>query len=157
MTTEHWYMRLLKRAQKYKIVLSQSWDLSWVSLEMWNKLMFLDIPLLERHKDWNTLTQKLENVWSWLYVLSKALANFMILIISSFRNISRNKSLFFKFLENKLDIVFRSITWYWITWQCGKNLDLWQLIVLDILRIFFNVQWNMMTTKLSPMTFYTAF
>ena len=44
---------LLKRAQKYEIFFRQ--------LEMWNQQMFLDIPFLERHQDWDTLTQKLDN------------------------------------------------------------------------------------------------
>ena len=94
-------MRLLKRAEKYKIVFSPA----WVWLEMWNQHMILDIPVLERHKDWDTLTQKLENVRSWLFVLSKTSANFMILTIYSFRNMSKNKSSISQLMKkNKFDI-----------------------------------------------------
>jgi hypothetical protein len=75
------------------------------------------------------LTQKLENVVWWLYVFSKTWSNIMILVISSFRNMSQNKRSISKFIENLFDIFLRWITWYWITWQCGKNVDLLQLIV----------------------------
>ena len=53
---------------------------------------------------------------------------------------------------------FRKSIWHftWITkWQYRKNFDLLQLVVFDIIRIllaffiFFNLQWNMMNTKLS--------
>ena len=81
------------------------------------------------------MTQKLENVRSWLYVLSKTWANFMIWIISSFRNMSQNKISISKFLENQFNLCLRWITWYWITWQYGKEFDLLQLIFLDIMRI----------------------
>ena len=66
-TTEHWYIHLLKWTQKCRIVFSPV----WVYLEIWNQQMFLGIPFLERHKDWERLTQKIEIGWSCLYVLSK--------------------------------------------------------------------------------------
>ena len=44
-TTEHWYMPLLKLAQKCRIVFS----LTWVYLEIWNQEIFLDISFQERH------------------------------------------------------------------------------------------------------------
>ena len=66
-TTEHLHISLLKWAQKCKIVCSQT----LVYLEIWNQQMFLDIPFLEKHADWETLTQKIENSQWCFYVLSK--------------------------------------------------------------------------------------
>ena len=117
--------------------------------------MFLDILFLERHQDWDTLTQQLENVLSWLYVLSQTWANFMILIISSFRNKSQNKSSISIFSKANLTIFLRWLTWYWITWHYEEETKLWPFTDNPFgynedsisFFIFFNVKWNMMTTK----------
>ena len=99
--------------------------------------MFLDIPFLERHTDWETLTNKLEIFWSCLYVLSKTWANFMFFLIKFKKKILSKKSSFSTFLENQFSIFNENnLTMDHLTiWRRRKNFDLLQLIVFDIIKI----------------------
>ena len=99
--------------------------------------MFLDIPFLERHGDWETLTNKLEIFWSCLYVLSKTLANFMFFLIKLKKKYYPKKSSFSTFLENQFSIFNENnLTMDHLTiWRRRKNFDLLQLIVFDIMKI----------------------
>ena len=74
-TTEHWYIHLLKWTQKCRIVFSPV----WVYLEIWNQQMFLGIPFLERHTDWERLTQKKKKLLVMSLCPIKNMSNFMFL------------------------------------------------------------------------------
>ena len=70
--------------------------------EIWNQPMFLDIPFLERHTDWERLMQKLEICWWCLYVLSKTWANFMFYYYSFSKIWSKTKAKFWYLKKKKL-------------------------------------------------------
>ena len=109
-TTEHWYIPSLKWAQKCRIVFSQYET---------NRCFFY-IPFPERHTDSDTLTEKLDHVWSCLHTLSKPWENFMFSTISSIRNMSQHKAQFTHLFVTNLTFIFM-----WV--QLVKNqLKIWK-------------------------------
>ena len=131
-TTEHWYISLLKWAQKCRIVIFPA----WVYLEIWNQHIFLDISFPKRYMDSDALTEKLEHAWSCLRTLSKPWENFMFSTISSIRYMSQHKAQFTDFCASNLTFILCWSNWWRRTWRYGtKNFDLLQLIITDIMRI----------------------
>ena len=94
-----------------------------------------DIPSLETHMDWESLTQKKNRFFcSYLYVLSKTWANSMFFINIICQKFDPKEELIF-YIYIFLTDIFRWITWLWTTWWYGKNFDILQLIVFDIMKI----------------------
>ena len=127
--------------------------------------VFFYIPFPERHTDSDTLTEKLEHVWSCLHTLSKPLGNLMFSTILSIRNMSKHKAQFTHLFGTNLTFIFM-----WV--QLVKNqLKIWKkLWPLTIdhsgdnedsisFFIFSYLQWNMVTTSFTsiPHTFKDFF
>ena len=125
---------------------------TWVYLELWNQ-----------HVSWYFIPGKtywlrdVEAKTRIFFVMSlcliTALSKFHVLINIIFFLIWSITKLFFKSIENQLNIyIFMGITWSWITWQFGeRKKKLWSLTVdhfgyiedfISIFFIFFNLQWN---------------
>ena len=120
-----------------------------------------DIPFPERQMDSDTLTEKLEQVWSCLHTLTKPWENFMFSTISSTRNMSQHNSQFTHLFVTNLTFIFM-----WV--QLVKNqLKIWKKLwplTIDhfgdnedsiIFFIFSYLQWNMVTTRFTSTCRYT--
>ena len=68
--------------------------------------VFFYIPFPKRHTHSDTLTEKLDHVWSCLHTLSKSWENFMFLTILSIRNMSQHKGQFSHLFVTNLPFIF---------------------------------------------------
>ena len=120
--------------------------------------MFFDIQFPKKHTDSDTLTEKLEHVWSCLRTLSKPWENFTFSTISSIRNMSQHKAQLTHLKKKSIGHLFLcGFNWWRINWRYGEKKKIWPLTIdhsgdnEDSLSffIFSYLQWNMITTKLT--------
>ena len=127
--------------------------------------MFFYIPFPERHTDSDTLTEKLDHVWSCLQTLSKPWENFICFTIFSIRNMSQHTAQFTDFFVTNLTFICMWVQLMKNQLKIWREKKLWPLTIdhsgdnEDSISffIFSYLQWNMITTKLTSTQIFLFF